>query len=117
MKISDINSWPSFLWYFLSDSSHRQIYGKKLWSIFSLKWIEWRLESISQFDEFNEVSLVSPNIVVKDITNEKVEFDTLASSGKLDDLALACNKHLFPNVLWPWGYNEYIQKSERTFSN
>ena len=68
---------------------------------------------MSQFDEFNTVSLILPDIVVKDITNAKIEFNTLVSSGKLGDLALAYNKHLLPTVLCPWGCNEYIHKSER----
>ena len=83
---------------------HCQIYGKKL-CIFPLKWREWWLECISQFDEFNEVSLISPDIVVKNITNNKVEFDTLVNSGKLGDLEL-------PTLLCLWSCNEYIHKSE-----
>ena len=47
MEISYENLLPSFLWYIFSDSLHRQIYGKKLWSIFPLKWRELWLESIS----------------------------------------------------------------------
>ena len=85
----------------MSDSSHCQICGKKLLSIFPLKWREWWLENSSQFVGFNELSLISPDIVVKDITNEKVNFDTLINSGKLGGLALACNKHLLLTVLYP----------------
>ena len=59
------------------------------------------------------ISVISLDIVVKDITNAKREFDTLVSSGTLGDLALARNKHLLPTVLFPWGCNEYIHKSER----
>ena len=57
--------------------------------------------------------MILPDIVVEDITNEKAELDTLVNSGKLGDLALACNKHLLPRVLCHWGCNEYIHKSER----
>ena len=56
--------------------------------------------------------MISPDIIVKDITNEKVEFDILVNSCKLGDLALAFNKYLLPTVLCPWDCNECIHKSE-----
>ena len=106
------NSWPTFMWSFLNDEVNREKYGEKLWSIFPLQWRKWWLDSAIQFDELSEISLFQPDAVVKDVTSSVNNFLYLVGTGKLGDLAQACNDHMMPTVLCPWGCNEYLHKSE-----
>ena len=78
---------------FIGDLSHCKIRNKNLWLIFLLKWREWLLDSVSQFDQFHECLLISPGVIAKDTKCEKLEFH-LDNLGILRHLSFMCNKYL-----------------------
>ena len=52
------------------------------------------------------------DVVIKNVTNNIIEFHTFIATGKLCDLTTTFNNHLLPTILWYKVCNEYFHTLE-----
>ena len=112
------NVWPSFIWSILSSQAVHQAYGLYVWRFIPLSWRSWWVDILrSQFRSvFDSITVEYPTPAFKDCTKEKNSFcedinPTSNVSKGLQKLRDACNRHLFPSVLCPFGCTEYMHKT------
>ena len=106
---SDENTWPGFIWSFISDEHLQNIYGTHLWKFIPTTWRYWWIENARHL--FSEpISIDIPHSVFVDKTKEINEWDSDIESMSIARLRDTTNKHLMPCVLCPWGCSEFYHK-------
>ena len=60
---------------------------------------------------YDDISIDNPEPIIIDRTTELDEWKSKIDSQKLPEIADVCNKFMIPNILCPWGCNEFIFKS------
>ena len=76
------------------------------------KWRQWWITSlIEKFPNvYRGISFNHPTAIFEDITLDIQDWNQSINTYMLSDLAIACNKHLLPTVMCPWGCSEFIHK-------
>ena len=98
------NTWPGFIWYMLNDIDLINIYGKEyIWKFIPSTWRLWWYDSI-------DLSLDIPKPFFHDTYFEIEEWNELISSQTLPNLKKACNKHLVPKILCPYGCSAFLHR-------
>ena len=54
----------------------------------------------------------NPSPIFEDVTMKIDEFNNKINTGKLPDLAEACNKYMIPLVMCPWGESVFLHKCQ-----
>ena len=103
------NTWPGFIWYFLTNQYLHCNYGMKLWKFISLTWRHWWIEDASIHFE-TEISLQHPDCIFIDKSKDNNDWNDDIDSMLLGRLRYTSNKYLMPCVLCPWGCSEYTHR-------
>ena len=69
------------------------------------------LETLPGESYFSQVTMLHPPALFVDRITDLKDFQYDINSCFLDKNANACNNHLKPNILCPWGCLEYVHKS------
>lgn len=104
------NVWPSFVWNLLSDENILDVYGDYTWIFIPWKWRHWWVDSVTVIESMRDVGINNPPPIFKDITVDIEEMKLGSGRGKNSNIMKACDKHLLPTVLCPWGESEFIHK-------
>ncbi len=111
LSMSMKNLWPSFMWYSIIGAEDVQnVYGRKIWQLVPYTWRHWWIESIrdSYGTVFDNISVEHPRAIIVDRTSELTHWNSCINSGKLSKLSEACNRHMVPCILCPFGCSEFI---------
>ena len=103
------NTWPGFIWYFLTNKDLHRNYGLKLWEFISLTWRHWWIEDASTHFE-TEILLQHPDCIFLDKSKDNNDWNDDIDSMLLGRLRDTSNKYLMPCVLCPWGCSEYTHR-------
>jgi hypothetical protein len=108
----DENIWPSFIWTLLSNSRIHGIYGRMIWKFIPTKWRHWWINELKASFPivFAQITIENPIPIFVDRTIESNEWKNDINSFDLTKIAQACNKHLMPKVMCPWGCTEYTHR-------
>ena len=117
IKIANKSShtWPSFVWFFLTDSDIKVHYNSMfLWKFIPQLWRHWWIRSysytIDNNEEANNIDIHLPIPFLVDRTNDIKEWNVMVESMVLPNICKACNKYLIPNVLCPYGFSTFIHR-------
>ena len=106
------STWPSFILSTLINKDVISSYGVKAWQLIPYTWRYWWVDTLQYISpDYVSISIESPEPIIVDRSFELDEWKTKLESQKLPDIAQACNKYMIPNVLCPWGCNEFIFRS------
>ena len=84
-------------------------YGTKTWQLIPIPWRHWWIDNLKHVTTgYENISIDSPEPIIIDQSFELKELNTQIESQMLFEIAKACNKFMIPNVLCPWGCNEFI---------
>ena len=100
-------AWPAFVWEVLKNKEVRNRYDHYVWRFLPHEWRGWWINSVGEFEEFEDVSLESPTCFFEDKTKDVLDWKTKIGTNKLIDLMDACNRHMIPNILCPYGCSEF----------
>ena len=108
--------WPLFMWSILSSREVHKHYGSDVWRFVPKAWWIWWLNILrSMFSSiFDCITMGYPSPAFLDCTKENsfcsdIDPTHHATIG-LQKLQDACNNHLLPTVLCPFGCMEYMHK-------
>lgn len=106
---SSKNTWPSFILSTLINKDVISHYGTKTWQLIPIPWRHWWIDNLKHVTTgYENISIDSPEPIIIDRSFELKEWNTQIESQMLFEIAKACNKFMIPNVLYPWGCNEFI---------
>ena len=105
--------WPSFYWKLLTNdeilSSIDCAGAQRLWKFVPQEWRAWWLEPLQNRNNYyNSVTMTFPPSLFSDKTSSLTSMKNLLNTGFLPDIKKACNEHMMPTVLCPWGCTEYM---------
>lgn len=98
-------SWPSYIWYVLTNEEIHHAYGPYIWRFIPIKWRKWWLDSVKNefFGVFSNVTIQEPSSVFEEKTFEHIDWNRKIQRYHLPSMAEACNEYLRPTVKCPWG--------------
>eukprot|EP00957_Ditylum_brightwellii_P092018 7005347-Ditylum_brightwellii.AAC.1 len=97
----------------MNDNDVQMSYGSSIWQFVPDIWRHWWKDTLGQYGSgvLDDITIESPpaffNDVSFDISDMKGDIDSMLFS----KLASACNKHLLPYILCPWGCTEFLHRS------
>jgi len=99
------NLWPGFIWYLLTNKDILDEYNIEfLWKFIPTSWRLWWSDTLG-------LRVDSPKPFFRDISVDINDWNNLISSETLPNLRDACNKHLIPTVLCPYGCSAFIHRT------
>ena len=100
--------WPSFFWNLLTNRKLQDIVGNTLWKFIPKEWRYWWMDSITIYDCYENITLELPTPYFHDVTIARESMRDSMKSKMLSSIAEACNEHLMPTLLCPWGDTEFL---------
>ena len=101
-------AWPSFFWNLLTNRKLQDIVGNTLWKFIPKEWRYWWMDSITIYDCYEDITFEVPTPYFHDVTIERESMRDSMKSKMLSSTAQACNEHLMPTLLCPWGDTEFL---------
>ena len=75
-----------------------------------MKWRYWWIHIVNEYEGLSNVNIYYPSPLFKDISKDIQDMKTSLDINSLYEIKSACNKHVMPTVLCPWGEAEYIHQ-------
>ena len=103
------NMWPSFIISTLCSEEVVSLYGNKAWQLIPHCWRYWWVDTLpGNSNGYENISMDFPVPIIIDRTCELTDWKNKIGSNILPRMSEACNKHMIPTVMCPWGCNEFI---------
>ena len=106
-------TWPSFIISTLMNENVISVYGNRAWQLVPTYWRHWWVETLplATLNGYNDITIDYPPSIITDRTCELNDWKNKNDSNMLFEIAQACNRHMMPTVLCPWGCTEFIFRS------
>ena len=107
-----LHCWPSFVWNLFKIHEIRQDYGMTLWKLLPLQWQKWWLDSVQDFDEFDDVDILEPYPYFLEATKQYTRVLNAIDNLRWVELQNAIDELCsFPHVRCPWGCSEFFNQA------